>query len=283
MKTGEYDVVSASGDASLRLIAGGDVAPVNTDLVTNYEDIFDGLKKKQWNSVDGSAYGIPHGRGANLLMYRTDMVKPAPDSWGAVFDGDSPYKGKITAYDSPIYIADAALYLMETKPDLGIKNPYALDDKQFDAAVDLLKAQNEQHRRVLVGLPQGGAGVQDRRLGARHHLADHRQPGQADKAPGRGGPARTRARPAGRTPGWSRPRPSTRTAPTVDEPHHLARRPTPQVAEWFGEAPANKLACAADRGQELLRDVPRRRRGLLRQGLVLDHPDRARAWTGART
>ena len=59
-----------------------------------------------------------------------------------VFDGASPYKGKVTAYDSPIYIADAALYLMKTKPDLGIKNPYALDDKQFAAAVDLLKEQN---------------------------------------------------------------------------------------------------------------------------------------------
>jgi putative spermidine/putrescine transport system substrate-binding protein len=129
MKTGEYDVVSASGDASLRLIYGGDVAPVNTALVPNYSDIFAGLKNQQWNSVDGIAYGIPHGRGANLLVYRTDIVKPAPTSWGAVFDANSPYKGKITAYDSPIYIADAALYLMKTQPALGIKYPYSLDER----------------------------------------------------------------------------------------------------------------------------------------------------------
>ena len=175
MKTGQYDVVSASGDASLRLIASGDVEPVNTDLVPNYADVFDGLKMKPWNSVNGVAYGIPHGRGANLLMYNTDVVKPAPTSWGAVFDPASPYKGKVTAYDSPIYIADAALYLMKTKPELGIKNPYALDDKQFNAAIDLLKTQNADHRRVLVGLPQGAAGVRHRRHGARHDLADHRQ------------------------------------------------------------------------------------------------------------
>jgi putative spermidine/putrescine transport system substrate-binding protein len=86
-------------------------------------------------------YGIPQGWGANLLMWRKDLVKPAPTSWGAVFDKGAPYAGKITAYDSPIYIADAALYLMKTQPDLGIKNPYALDQKQFDAAVDLLKSQ----------------------------------------------------------------------------------------------------------------------------------------------
>src|SRR6267378_4345104 len=37
MRTGNYDGVSASGDASRRLVAGGDVAPVNVDLVPNYK------------------------------------------------------------------------------------------------------------------------------------------------------------------------------------------------------------------------------------------------------
>ena len=143
MRTRQYDGVSASGDATLRLIAAGDVAPVNTDLIKNYADVFDGLKDQPHNSVDGQMYGVPHGRGANLLMWRTDEVKPAPDSWGAVFDPDSPYKGKVTAYDNPIYIADAALYLKATQPDLGIENVYELDDKQFQAAVDLLKQQRE--------------------------------------------------------------------------------------------------------------------------------------------
>ncbi|WP_413254636.1 ABC transporter substrate-binding protein [Streptomyces europaeiscabiei] len=142
MKTGQYDAVSASGDASLRLIASGDAAPVNTKLIPNYADVFEGLKNKDWNTVNGVSYGVPHGRGANLLMYNTEKVKPAPTSWSVVFDKGSAYKGKITAYDSPIYIADAALYLMKTQPDLGIKNPYALDQKQFDASVALLKEQN---------------------------------------------------------------------------------------------------------------------------------------------
>mgnify|MGYP000137249053 CR=1 FL=1 len=91
--------------------------------------------------VDGQSYGVPHGYGANLLQYRTDIVDPAPTSWAAVFEADSPYAGKITSYDSPIYIADAALYLMSTKPELGITNPYALDETQLAAAVDLLKVQ----------------------------------------------------------------------------------------------------------------------------------------------
>ena len=142
MRTGQYDGVSASGDATLRLIYAGDVAPVNTKLVPNYDTISAFLKDKPWNSVDGQMYGIPHGWGANLLMYNTDVVKNAPDTWGAVFPGAPEYKGKVTAYDSPIYIADAALYLSKTKPELGIKDPYSLTEDQLNAATDLLKGQH---------------------------------------------------------------------------------------------------------------------------------------------
>jgi putative spermidine/putrescine transport system substrate-binding protein len=142
MKTGEYDGVSASGDATLRLIYGGDVAPVNTSLVPNYATVSSFLKNGSWNSVNGQMYGIPHGWGANLLMWDTKRVSGSLDSWSAVFDKASQYSGKVTAYDSPIYIADAALYLMKTQPDLGIKDPYSLTEKQLDAAISLLKQQN---------------------------------------------------------------------------------------------------------------------------------------------
>ncbi|OUM42693.1 ABC transporter substrate-binding protein [Arthrobacter sedimenti] len=143
MRSGQYDVVSASGDASLRLIAGGDVEPVNVDLIESYEGIYPFLKDQLWNTVDGVNYGVPHGWGANVLMYRADQVTPAPTSWRSVFEDAEQNSGKVTAYDSPIYIADAAVYLMAHNPDLGITNPYALDADQLAAAVDLLKAQRE--------------------------------------------------------------------------------------------------------------------------------------------
>jgi len=147
MKTGQYDGVSASGDATLRLIYGGDVAPVNTSLVANYATISTFLKDQPWNSVNGQMYGIPHGWGANVLMWNPKVVTTAPTSWSSVFDANSPYKGKITAYDSPIYIADAALYLEKTQPNLKISNPYALDKKQFNAAVALMKTMKSNWSR----------------------------------------------------------------------------------------------------------------------------------------
>ena len=144
MRTGQYDIVSASGDAALRLIVGGDVQPLNIDLIPNFsDDIAEGMKGNVYDTVNGKPYGVPIGRGANLLQYNETITGSAPESWDVVWELDSPYKGKITAYDAPIYIADAAVYLMYHKPDLGIKNPYALDQEQLAAAIDLLKQQNQ--------------------------------------------------------------------------------------------------------------------------------------------
>ncbi|BAU31543.1 ABC transporter substrate-binding protein [Microcella alkaliphila] len=143
MRTGEYDLVSASGDASLRLIAAGDVAPINLDLIPNFgDDIVEGMKGQIYDTINGQSYGVPIGRGANILQYNSEVVTEAPESWSVVWETDSPYAGQITAYDAPIYIADAAVYLMYHEPELGITNPYALDQTQLDAAIELLKQQN---------------------------------------------------------------------------------------------------------------------------------------------
>jgi putative spermidine/putrescine transport system substrate-binding protein len=136
-----YDGVSASGDATLRLIANGDVAAIDTSSFPDYGDVMPSLQSPPHNTVDGVHYGVPYMWGPNLLMYNSDVVTPAPTSWSVVFDGSSPYAGKVTAYDSPIYIADAAMYLMASNPDLGITDPYEITQDQLDAAVEILKTQ----------------------------------------------------------------------------------------------------------------------------------------------
>jgi putative spermidine/putrescine transport system substrate-binding protein len=141
IQAGEYDGVSASGNASVRLMTTGDVAPIDTELIPNYSDVQEGIKNKDYNSLDDQPYGVPHGRGPNYLMFRTDVVPEDTDSWSVIWDQSEPYKGKISIYDDSIFIADAAVYLKATQPDLGIENPYFLDEEQFNAAVDLLKQQ----------------------------------------------------------------------------------------------------------------------------------------------
>ncbi|MDF2145232.1 ABC transporter substrate-binding protein [Knoellia sp. p5-6-4] len=243
MRTGQYDTVSASGDATLRLIAAGDVEPMNTSLITNYPDIFEALKNKPWNSVNNVPYGIPHGRGANLLMYRTDLVKPAPDSWAVVFDKGSEQKGKVTAYDSPIYIADAALYLMATKPDLGIKDPYALDKDQLAAAVDLLKKQKENvgeywsdYLKEIQAFKNGSSTV-----GTSWQVI-------ANVAKGEKAPVEVLLPKEGST-GWSdtwmvgaKSQHKTCAYKFID--HIVSPKVNAAIAEYWGEAPANEKACA---------------------------------------
>ena len=141
LQTGEYDGVSASGNASVRLMTTGDVAPINADFIPNYADVQEGIKNQEYNSLDGEPYGVPHGRGPNYLMFRTDVVPEDTDSWAVIWDQSGPYNGKLSIYDDSIFIADAAVYLKATQPDLGIEDPYELDEEQFNAAVDLLKQQ----------------------------------------------------------------------------------------------------------------------------------------------
>jgi len=242
MSTGQYDGVSASGDSSVRMIDAGLVAPVNVDLVKNYTDLSPFLKDRPYNTKDGVHYGIPHGWGANLLMWNTDVVKPAPDSWGAVFDANSPYKGKVTAYDAPIYIADAALYLMKTKPALGITNPYALKKDQFAAAVALLKQQKgvigeywSNYAKTQQAFEQGTSV-----LGTTWQVI-------ANLATADGAHVKT-VLPKESSTAWSdtwmisskskHPNCMYMWMDYITKPDVQA-----QVAEWFGEAPANPKAC----------------------------------------
>ncbi len=242
MKTGEYDVVSASGDATLRLIAAGDVAPVNTDLITNYADIVavpegPGLQLRRRPDVRRPAR---LGREPADVQHRD--VSPAPTSWSAVFDDASQYAGKVTAYDSPIYIADAALYLMNTQPDLGIEDPYALDDDQLAAAVEVLKAQKENvseywsdYLKEIQAFKTG-----DTEIGTTWQVI-------ASLAQSEGAPVEAFLPEEGST-GWSdtwmisakakNPNCGYAWMDYIASPEAQAA-----VAEWFGEAPANPKAC----------------------------------------
>jgi putative spermidine/putrescine transport system substrate-binding protein len=140
MRTGQYDAVSASGDASLRLILGKDVRAIDPKLIPDFKNFIPQLKSPSHNTVKGVHYGISLQWGPNTLLYNTKKVKPAPKSWSVLYS--SKFKGKVTVPDNPIQIADAALYLSKSKPSLGITDPYELTASQFKATVDLLKKQH---------------------------------------------------------------------------------------------------------------------------------------------
>lgn len=247
--TGEYDVVSASGDASLRLVYGERVQPVNTALVPNYTDVIPDLKDKPWNTVAGTNYGVPHGRGANLLLYNLAAYPTAPTSWSGMWDASSPAKGKISPYDDAIYIADAAVYLMTKQPELGIKNPYALDQKQFDAAVALVKQQKPLVAEYWGDVVKQGQGLasgavtesQGWQLTANLANADATKVGTTKPAEG--------------ATGWSDTWMIKKGTPNINCSylwlnHVVSPEVNAQIAEYFGEAPANLKSCALTKNKD---------------------------------
>jgi putative spermidine/putrescine transport system substrate-binding protein len=136
---GQWDMVSASGDADLRLIYGGDVKPMNMSLIPDWQNFQPNFKSPPFNTINGVHYGVSLQWGPNTLLYNTKKFVNPPTSWSVLYD--SQYSGQITIPDNAIQIADAALYLSKKNPSLKITDPYELTQSQFTAVVNLLKQQ----------------------------------------------------------------------------------------------------------------------------------------------
>src|SRR4029077_15606640 len=134
-----WDMVSASGDADLRLIYNGSVKPMNMDLIPDWKNFQTKFQSPPFNTINNIHYGVSLQWGPNTLLYNTDKFPTAPTSWGVIYD--QQYSGLITVPDNAIQTADAALYLSVKNPSLKITDPYELTQTQFDAVVNLLKTQ----------------------------------------------------------------------------------------------------------------------------------------------
>lgn len=256
MNEGGFDVVTASGDASNRLISGGRVQEINVDLIPSWSTVDERLQNAPWNTVDGKHYGVPYQWGPNVLMYSTEAFgDQAPTSWNVVFeemtlpDGQSN-AGRVQAYDGPIYVADAALYLMHNQPELGITDPYALTRDQFNAALDLLRQQ-----RQLVSRYWHDAFIQMDDFKNEGVVASGSWPFQVNLLQAEGAPIESVFPVEGAT-GWS-----DSTMMHIDAPHPncaymwLEHSINPKLqgdlAAWFGSVPAVLAACT---GNALLGD-----------------------------
>ena len=244
MATGAYDGVSASGDATSRLIAKGDVAPVNFDLMPNYADVFEGLKNTSYNSADGVGYGVPHGRGPNVLVFRNDILPADTNSWAPIWDGSQA--GKLSIWNGQSFIADAAIYLKATQPDLNITNPYELDEDQFTAAVDLLKKQKGEIGKYWDGVTYAD---QVTTFKSGETTVGTTWPYQVGLMAAEKPPLTVTAlKPKEGTTGWSDTwMISTKAAhPNCTYlwmNYIISPQANAEVAEWFGEAPSNAKSC----------------------------------------
>lgn len=248
MNEGGFDLVTASGDASLRLISGGKVQEINTKLVPSWSTVDERLQNAAWHTVDGKHYGVPYQWGSNVLMYNTEAFGDTPPtSWDVVFkemnlaDGASN-AGRVQAFDGPIYIADAALYLKQHNPELGIEDPYALTREQFDAALNLLREQ-----RKLVGRYWHDAFIQMDDFKNEGVVASSSWPFQVNLLKAEGEPIESTIPAEGAT-GWAD---TTMLHVDAKHPncaykwleHSLNPKLQGDLAAWFGSVPAVPAAC----------------------------------------
>ena len=254
MNEGGFDLVTASGDASLRLIAGKRVQAVNTDLVPSWAAVDDRLKDAPWHTVDGTHYGVPYMWGPNVLMYNTEVFKEPPTSWNVVFekmdlpDGKSN-EGRVQAYDGPIHVADAAQYLMTHKPELGITSPYELNEDQYKAALDLLRQQ-----RTLVSRYWHDAFIQMDDFKNEGVVASGSWPFQVNILKSGGAPVASTIPAEGAT-GWAD---TTMLHAEAANPncaymwmeHSLASNLQSDLSVWFGANPVVPAACTDGRGMQ---------------------------------
>jgi putative spermidine/putrescine transport system substrate-binding protein len=254
MNEGGFDLVTASGDASLRMVAGKRVQPVNIDLIPSWSTVDDRLKEAPWHYVDGVHYGTPYMWGPNVLMYSTEVFVEAPTSWNVVFEemnlpDGQPNAGRVQAYDGPIHIADAANYLMFHQSDLGITSPYELNQVQYDAALDLLRGQ-----RKLVSRYWHDAFIQIDDFKNEGMAASGSWPFQVNLLQGDNAPVASTIPQEGAT-GWA-----DTTMMHVDAAnpncsymwmeHSLASNLQSDLSVWFGANPAVPAACTDGRGMQ---------------------------------
>jgi putative spermidine/putrescine transport system substrate-binding protein len=254
MNQGGFDLVTASGDASLRLIYGERVQPINIDLIPSWDQIDPRLQNAEWHTVDGEHYGVPYQWGANVLMYNTKVFgDQTPKSWEVVFkemelpDGKSN-KGRVQAFDGPIYIADAALYLMHHQPELGIEDPYELNEEQYQTTLELLRQQ-----RKIVGRYWHDAFVQIDDFTNEGLVASSSWPFQVNILRSQNEPVDSVIPVEGAT-GWADTTMMHAKAPHPDcaymwMEHSLNPRLQGDLAAWFGSVPVRLDAC---KGNELL-------------------------------
>jgi putative spermidine/putrescine transport system substrate-binding protein len=237
---GQYDLVSASGDADLRLIYGGDVKPVNIKLIPSWTQFRPFLKSPSFNTINKIHYGVSLQFGPNVLLYSTKVFKTPPASWGVLYN--KQYSGKITVPNNPIQIADAALYLETAKPSLGITDPYELTQTQFNATVKLL-----QQQKPLIKAYWNAASEEINLFNSKTVVAGAAWPYQTNTLKGDKAAVADEIPKEGAT-GWADTWMLATKAPDPNCAYMWMKWvSTPRVqaeqAISFGETPANSLAC----------------------------------------
>ena len=134
----EADVVNVCSDEYQPLIARGLLRPIDPAGIENWDELAfrdnEGVQRE-----DGYVNFVPVAAGPQGLLYNTEEVVPAPDSWADLFD--PAYAGRVSI-DGGTWLTPIA----ETAAALGAENPMVLTDEQVEEAKQKLIESKSQFR-----------------------------------------------------------------------------------------------------------------------------------------
>jgi len=255
MTQGGYDLVTASGDASLRLIRGGTVQPVDITRIPGYASVDERCARRRGTTWTASTTARAYQWGPNVLMYSTAVFKEAPASWSVVFEDRSCPTARATR---------AAC--RPTTADLHRRRCHVPDGEEAGAGYQgPVRAQRGAvRRRARAAAPAAPAGAallaRRQRAGAGLHLRGHRGlgswPFQVNTLVAGKQPVASTVPAEGAT-GWAD---TTMLASDAKHPNcaykwmewSLSAKVQGDVAAWFGSVPAVPAACT---GNALLGDA----------------------------
>jgi spermidine/putrescine transport system substrate-binding protein len=134
----EADVVSVCSDEYQPLIKRGLLRPIDPNGIEGFDELAfndnEGVERP-----DGNLNFVPIAAGPQGLLYNTEEVVPAPDSWADLFD--PAYEGRVSI-DGGTWLTPIA----ETAAALGAENPMVLTDEQVEEAKQKLIDSKSQFR-----------------------------------------------------------------------------------------------------------------------------------------
>lgn len=138
----QWDLALVTSGWFTNYVKDGLLLPIDESKLTNNIEL--GFDWKSATSVDGTNYGVLYNWGDQPLAWLDDSgFTGEPNDWNVLWD--PKYAGKVSVFDDPTSVLPMIALAA------GIKDPYHLDDAQFQQMSDKLMALRPQIKRLTSG------------------------------------------------------------------------------------------------------------------------------------
>ncbi len=129
------DITTPGAESIERWRDAGIIVPTDTSRLSNWPDLFDGLKSQKPAYEDGKQWAVPFAWGGSGILYRPDLAPEYAENptWDILWD--PKYKGRLAMRDDSTDSVVAAAIVA------GVDDPFNMSDDDIARVRDLLTEQ----------------------------------------------------------------------------------------------------------------------------------------------